>query len=264
MAEPIELVLLLGVGLVVAAFVALPLRRDPDAPVSAPTDDEASLMRHRVAVEALRDVEADRRAGSLDDAAYAQQRAEAEARAVRTLAELEAVPEPTSRRTPGDGGRRAALLIGGAVMGTLLVGALLPAPIGLANRASVDVGALSTLADEYLARTAPDDLARGAALLLAVIREQPQNQSAYQRLITAYLRAEDYPDASAATDALAGFAPASADVPFFRGLIALRGAGDKPAAIQQFDRFLRLAPGDPRAGMVRALRAQAAGDGPPS
>lgn len=263
MAEPIELVLLLGVGLVVAAFVALPLRRDPDAPVSARTDDEASLMRHRVAVEALRDVEADRRAGSLDDAAYAQQRAEAEARAVRTLAELEAVPEPTSRRTPG-GGRRAALLIGGAVMGTLLVGALLPAPIGLANRASVDVGALSTLADEYLARNTPDDLARGAALLLAVIREQPQNQSAYQRLITAYLRAGDYPDATAATDALAGFAPASADVPFFRGLIALRGAGDKPAAIQQFDRFLRLAPGDPRAGMVRALRAQAAGDGPPS
>jgi cytochrome c-type biogenesis protein CcmH/NrfG len=263
MAEPIELVLLLGLGLVVAAFVALPLRRDPDAPVPALTDDEASLMRHRVAVEALRDVEADRRAGSLDDAAYVQQRAEAEARAVRTLAELEAVPEPTSRRTLG-GGRRTALLLGGAVLAALLVGAVLPAPIGLANRTTVDAGALSTLADEYLARNTPDDLARGAALLLAVIREQPQNQSAYERLITAYLRAEDYPDATAATDALAGFAPASADVPFFRGLIALRGAGDKPAAIQQFDRFLRLAPGDPRAGMVRALRAQAAGYGPPS
>jgi tetratricopeptide (TPR) repeat protein len=263
MAEPTELVLLFGLGLVVAAFVALPLRGDSRAPMPALTEDEAWVMRHRVAVEALRDVEADRRAGSLDEAAYAQQRAEAEARAVRTLAALEAMPVPTARHTPA-GGHRAALLIGGSVIAALLVGALLPAPIGLANRTTVDAGALSTLADEYLAHNTPDDLAHGAALLLAVIREQPQNQSAYQRLITAYLRAEDYPDATSATDALAGFAPDSADVPFFRGLIALRGAGDKPAAIQQFDRFLRLAPGDPRAGMVRALRAQAAGDGPPS
>jgi cytochrome c-type biogenesis protein CcmI len=263
MAEPIELVLLFGLGLAVAAFVALPLRRDPHASLPAPTDDEASLMRHRAAVEALRDVEADRRAGSLDDAAYAQQRAEAEARAVRTLAELEAEPVATSPRLRG-GGPRAALLIGGALIGALLVGALLPAPIGLANRTTVDAAALSTLADEYLARNTSDDLARGAALLLAVIREQPQNQSAYLRLITAYLRAEDYPDATAATDALAGFAHGSADVPFFRGLIALRGAGDKRAAIEQFDRFLQLAPNDPRAVMVRALRAQAAGDGPSS
>nr|MDQ2934564.1 tetratricopeptide repeat protein [Chloroflexota bacterium] len=182
---------------------------------------------------------------------------------VRTLAELEAAPVPTSPRARA-GGHRAALLIGGALIGALLVGGLLPAPIGLANRTTVDAAALSTLADKYLARNTSDDLARGAALLLAVIREQPQNQSAYQRLITAYLRAEDYPDATAATNALVGVAPGSPDVPFFRGLIALRGAGDKRAAIGQFDRFLQLAPDDPRAAMVRALRAKAAGDGPPS
>jgi cytochrome c-type biogenesis protein CcmH/NrfG len=254
-----ELVLLLGLGLAVAAFVALPLWRDPAPPdpVLVLAEDEAALIRHRIAVEALRDVEVDRRAGSLDDAAYAEQRAEAEARAVATLAELEAAPPPTPSRTRADG-RRAGLLIGGALMGALLVGSLLPAPIGLANRTTVDAAGLSALADEYLARNAPGDLARGAALLLAVIREEPENQSAYQRLITAYLQAEDYADAGAATDALAALAPDSADVPFFRGLIALRGAGDKRAATEQFDRFLQLAPDDPRAVMVRALRAQAA------
>ncbi|MDQ2940660.1 MAG: c-type cytochrome biogenesis protein CcmI, partial [Chloroflexota bacterium] len=223
MADPTELVLLVGLGLAIGAFVALPLCRAPRAAISVPADDEASLMRHRVAVEALRDVEADRRAGSLDDGAYAEQRAEAEARAVQTLAALEEVPSATAPRSRAAGGR-AAILVAGALIGALLVGTLLPAPIGLANRTTVDAGALSTLADEYLARNTSDDLARGAALLLAVIREQPQNQSAYQRLITAYLRAEDYPDATAATDALAGFAPGSPDVPFFRGLIALRGA----------------------------------------
>lgn len=252
-----ELALLIALGVVVALFVGLPLWRAAPATPRASADDEESLIRHRVAVEALRDVEADRRAGSLDDAAYAEQRSEAEARAVQTLAQLEAAPHdppPAPRR----GARRAGLLIGGGLMGALLVGMLLPAPLGLANRTTVDPGGLSALADEYLARNTPDDLGRGASLLLALIREQPQNESAYQRLITAYLRAEDYTDAAAATDALAGFAPDSPDVPFFRGLIALRGAADKPAAIAQFDRFLQLAPDDPRAVMVRALRDQAA------
>ncbi len=123
-------------------------------------DDEESLIRHRVAVEALRDVEADRRAGSLDDATYAAQREEAEARAVQTLAELTAAPRE-GPAVPRAGARRASLLTGGALLGALLVGMLLPAPIGLANRTTVDPAGLSALADQYLARNTPDDLARG-------------------------------------------------------------------------------------------------------
>ena len=251
-----ELISLAVLGLAVGAFVARPLWRGLPEPGPA-TEDEAALIRHRVAVEALRDVEADRRAGSLDEAAYAEQRAEAEARAVLTLAELEAAsPSPPSRTRAS--GRRVGLLVGAALVGALLVGMVLPAPVGLANRTTVDAAGLSALADQNLARNTSDDLARGAALLLALIREQPENQSAYQRLITAYLRAEDYVDAAAATDALATLAPDSPDLPFFRGLIALRGAGDRQAAIAQFDRFLQLAPHDPRAVMVRALRYKAA------
>ncbi|MGH2402603.1 MAG: hypothetical protein ACRDE6_07805, partial [Candidatus Limnocylindria bacterium] len=79
--------LILVLGLVAAAVIVLrPLtaeRADDER-----TDDEleAAALRHRVALEALRDVETDRRAGSLDDAAYAEQLSQAEARAATTRA----------------------------------------------------------------------------------------------------------------------------------------------------------------------------------
>ena len=80
--------ILLVVGLALAAAAVLvPLRR---AGASEPADvvdaapDDAARIRHRAALEALRDVDADRRAGSLDDAAYASALAEAEARAAET------------------------------------------------------------------------------------------------------------------------------------------------------------------------------------
>jgi regulator of sirC expression with transglutaminase-like and TPR domain len=50
-----------------------------------------------------------------------------------------------------------------------------------------------------------------------------------------------------------------AEVAFFDGLIALRGEDDPEAATEAFDRFLELAPDDPRAEMVRRLRDEAGG-----
>ncbi|HEY7847892.1 MAG TPA: hypothetical protein VIC83_06855, partial [Candidatus Limnocylindria bacterium] len=47
------------------------------------------------------------------------------------------------------------------------------------------------------------------------------------------------------------------DIPFFRGLIA-RGGGDDAEAVRQFDRFLEIAPEDPRAEMIRGLRDESA------
>jgi hypothetical protein len=38
----------------------------------------------------------------------------------------------------------------------------------------------------------------------------------------------------------------------------LRGENDTDAAVAAFDRFLELAPDDPRAGMIRGLRDEAA------
>ena len=73
-----ELILLV-IGLALAGvIVLLPLRRGGEEPVI----DDAGRIRHRAVLEALRDVEADRRAGSLDDAAYETALAEAEAHAV--------------------------------------------------------------------------------------------------------------------------------------------------------------------------------------
>jgi cytochrome c-type biogenesis protein CcmH len=287
---------LLVLGAAAAVAIGWPLRGEfKRASASAgPRDDpehEALELRHRVALEGLRDVEADRRAGSLDDAAYQRQRGEAEERAARSLAELEAAPARSQvvATRPG-GGRRAALWLAGVLGVALLAGFALPAPNGLGQRTIVDqaladqlaaesarqaeirrllgllgsdprdVQAFSDLADAYLAGNSPSDLQHAALALQAVISLDPQNRSAYRRLITAYLTAGDLPDAKATTDSFAAVAgEAEPDIPFFRGLIA-RAQGDSAGALTQFDRFLAIAADDPRASMIRSLRAEAASE----
>jgi cytochrome c-type biogenesis protein CcmH len=121
-----------------------------------------------------------------------------------------------------------------------------------------DAAALSDLADAYLAGSTALDLQRAAFVLIALIGLDPEDPAPYGRLITAYVRAEDWPNASAATDAYAELAPDSPDIPFFRGLIAWQGRGDAATAMAAFDEFLAEAPDDPRVPMIRALRAEAA------
>ena len=203
-----------------------------------------------------------------------------------------AVPET---RSAGGGSRsprarRAAVAVAAGLVVALAVGFLLPEPYGLAAETVVnqplaeaqasearrqaeierllavvaadprDADALSDLADAYLAGSAPEDLQRAALVLLALIGLDGDDPAPYGRLITAYIRAQDWPNASSATDALAELAPDSPDVPFFRGLIAWQGHGDAPAAIDAFDEFLTKAPDDPRVPMIRALRAEAASE----
>lgn len=123
-----------------------------------------------------------------------------------------------------------------------------------------DTASLSDLADAYLVGDSAEDLQRGASVLLLIIGLERSNSDAYVRLISAYIRASDWTDAAAATDALEDLAPDSPDVPFFRGLIAWQGYADAEAAIEEFDRFLEMAPDDPRVPMIRGLRQQAAAE----
>jgi cytochrome c-type biogenesis protein CcmI len=286
---PEALLLLLGLA-VAGAFVLAPLWRSGAAP--APTDDrEAAELRHRVALEALRDVEADRRAGSLDDAAYAQQLADAEARAAATSAAARSTAAATPTPAPPAGRSRAvAFVAAGGIAAALLIGAAVPGT-GVGNATVVnetlaaaqrseaarqeeigrlldrvaaeptDTEALSDLADAYLAGSAEEDLVRGAVALRLLIDLEPQRADAYERIVTAYIRAGDYANARAALTAYEALdAGDPAEVAFFDGLIALRGEDDPAAAVEAFDRFLRLAPDDGRAGMVRELRDEAAGE----
>lgn len=279
-----ELVVLV-IGLAAAgAWVLRPLWL-PAASASAEEHD-AALLRHRVALEALRDVEADRRAGSLDDAAYASQLAQAEERAAVTRAAL-AHPKPLA--VPSSRSARGAAAVGAAlVAAALLGGAIIPAS-GIANQTEVNEGlvaaeaaesarqariedlqaalaqdprdprTLSELADAYLAGPTQDDLVRAAVALQVLLELEPERADAYERIMTAYLRAGDYPNARAAYDSY--FELESADpieAAFFDGLIALRGENDPDRATAAFDRFLELASDDPRASMVRGLREEAA------
>lgn len=289
-----ELLLLLLVAGGVVLAVAWPLLDGGGQPPmeGGTPEREALLVRHRLAIEALRDVEADRRAGSLDDAAYAAQREEAERHAAATLAALEGThPGDGAVSSPRSGGGRLAAGVAAILAALLLAGFALPAPLGLAERTETDTAlaeamareegrqariaallerlaadandpeALSALADAYLAGSTAEDRRRGAVALLALISLEPENASAYRRLITAYVNAGDWTDAEAATDSFAEVVgEQDPDVPFFRGLIALRGENDGAEALRQFDRFLELAPDDPRAGMVRGLRAEALGE----
>ena len=283
-----------------AAFVAWPLLVKPGIAGSAVNDELATLvLRHRLAIEAMRDVEADHRAGSLDEAGYVRLRAEAEERAATTLAELErarghAEQTPPSAREhrPARQTRSLAGAIAGALAALLVAGLLLPAPISLANSTVVDEqlaaaqkaeqqrqAEISRLRDQlvahpndpatlvrlgklYLDGGTANDERTAAQLLIFAIGLDPRNLDAYRLLVTAYVSSGDYTDASAATESLARIAPGSPDVPFFRGLIALQGEAKGAEAVRWFDAFLAAAPDDPRVPMVRTLRAQASGEVP--
>jgi cytochrome c-type biogenesis protein CcmH/NrfG len=284
----VVIVMAVGAGLLVVA----PLRArsaQGEAMPAVPAERASAEVRHRVALEALRDVEADQRAGALDAGAYHAELAGAEAHAARTRAALDAEPSPGPSTIVDRRARRAAAGVALAVAALIAIGALTPPPIGFAAtpivnealaaaqaaesarqdriaelRATLledprDVEALSDLADAYLAGNMTEDLREAVTILGFVIGFEPENESAYRRIITAYLRAGDYQNARAALDAFEELDPNPADVAFFSGLIALRGDGDAHAAAVAFDRFLELAPDDERAPMVRALRAQAEG-----
>ena len=282
-----ETILLLAALLVAGIVVLAPLRRPP--PDSAPhAEHDAAAVRHRVALEALRDVEADRRAGSLDERGYAEQLAEAEARAAETAAALAAASSGAAAaeaRAP-DGTRPA--FVAAALIGVVIVGGSLLPAAGIANstvvnealaaaeeaeaarRAGIDrlldaleddprnPQTLSDLADAYLAGSTGDDLRRAVAALQVLIALEPDRADAYERVIGAYVRAGDYRNARRALDSYRDLeAVDHVEVAFFDGLIALNGVGDPERAIEAFDRFLELAADDPRASMVRGLRAEA-------
>jgi len=288
------LLFVIGGGALLAIAWPLLGARQADEDAVADPERESREVRHRVALETLRDLEADHRAGLLDPESYARQRAEAEERAAASLAALRDAsdaPQPDHASVGNAAsGRRPALLVAGILVVALLAGFAVPRPIGIgeatatnqaladalareaARQAQIsalldrlaadprDPAVLSDLADAYLAGGSADDRRLAAVALLALLSLEPENASGYQRLVTAYINAGDWTDAAAATDSYAGVVGEDEpDIPFFRGIIALRGDGDTEAAIAQFDRFLELAPDDPRAAMITSLRAEAAG-----
>ncbi len=270
MPDPAELLVVAFLLLVVAAAAATPYVRRPSAPSAAAELDDVAI-RHRVAIDALRDLEADRQAGSLDDASYVASRASAEMEAADTLRALDATRAAGARTArPGRDARRPVALAGSLVAGAVLLGLFVPPPLGVANRTldprrdrieeamvrfqanESDPQAISDLADAYLAGDSLPDLERAQAALVLLINLQPANASAYARLATAQLRAGALDAATQTLDRMDVVAADSPDLPFLRGLVA-RENGDDAEARRQFGLFIEAAPDDPRVSMVRAL-----------
>jgi cytochrome c-type biogenesis protein CcmH len=279
--------LLVVLGLAVAAAIAWPLLRRGAITVTfdRQAEAEARALRHRVALDALLDVEADRRAGSLDDASYERERAEAEARAAETLEPV--VAQPSAPPAPRGNARTMVAALATLLALALLIGFALPGTIGLGQRTVVnqaladqiaqeadrqteiqrllglfaanprDAQIVSDLADAYLAGDSGEDLQRAAVALQILLALGPENHSAYRRLINAYVVTAHYDDAQATIDSYAVIAdPDEPDIPFYRGVIAFR-RGDNATAVEEFDRFLELAPDDGRGPMVKSLREKA-------
>ena len=135
--------------------------------------------------------------------------------------------------------------------------------LGALDPDAPDAATLSALADAYLAGSSGDDLVRAAVTLQLLVEVEPDRADAYERLMTAYLRAGDYRNARAVHDSYATVATADpVEVAFFDGLIALRGENDAAAALDAFERFLaagagrrpgRHGPGPARRGRRRPL-----------
>ena len=284
MPEPLifaAVAILAGVVVAMPILLESPERRAPRLPEE---DRDALVLRHRIAIESLRDVEADHRAGSLDEPTYRSERAAAEQRAIATRAALDAAPAPPEEPRGRDG--RLVVAGIGIVLGVLLVaGVVLRVPVDLANATVTntalaeqmaqaaardaqitelrgrlradpqDTEALTELADLYLATGTQAGRTAAAPLLLLLVNLEPENTDALTKLATAYLQSGQQDDASAVVDRLEQVDPSSIDVPFFRGLIA-RQRGDAAAARAAFDAFLSAAPDDPRAPMIRGLRAE--------
>lgn len=277
MAELLVLLLVLGAAALAIAWPVLD--RLPAGTVAEDPELEALQVRHRLALEALRDVEADHRAGALDEPAYRAERQEAEERAVATRRALDGA---AGRPALTDGGRQPrsrprarliAAILGGGLAVLLLVGYALPPPWGVAEKDArlerireltqivaanpSDTAALAELSDQYLAGGSADDVAAALASLILLRNAEPNSRDANQRLVTLLIRAGLWDEAAGATDLYARVVGESdPDVPFFRGLIA-RGQGNATEARTQFQRFLQLAPADDRAPMVKGLLQEA-------
>jgi cytochrome c-type biogenesis protein CcmH/NrfG len=271
-----QLALLALLAALAAAVVAVPLVRPRGrAETELSQDDELATLalRHRIAVESLRDVEADRRAGSLDEAGYAEVRREAEERATRTLAELEAArargtvagelsgaaepaatvglpanPDASSRGRWSS--RRLVVAAAGALAVLLVVGTFAPGPLSIAN---------PTVLDQQLAAAQQAEAARQATIarLQSQLVAKPDDLAALVALARAYLDGGTADERNrAAVLLIAAIRLDAQNQDAYRLLItAYIGAADYTDAAAATDAFAAIAPSSPDVAFFRGLIA---------
>jgi tetratricopeptide (TPR) repeat protein len=236
---------LLGLGAL--AYVTWPLlRRRGDALDPGGDDERIFLEAEKVAaLRTIRELEADREAGHLLEADYAEMRGHYEARAASVLRRLDALPPPARPARPGGpppasapwsrqpavlGSAGIAVLVFGVVLGVLVTRYTTPAPV---EGQPSESGAPGPPRGPLALGDAPGGPA-GAPRPLP--REMLQGMLQAAR---ASLEAGRYQEAIAAYKAILKRDPRNVDAITHLGLI-LALAGHAEGALEAFDRALQI------------------------
>ena len=236
--------LLLGLGAL--AYVTWPLLRRRGDALEPGDDERIALEAEKVAaLRTIRELEADREAGHLLEADYAEMLGQYEARAAAVLRRLDALPPPArpapsggptlplapwSRQPAVLGSAGIAVLIFGVVLGVLVTRYTTPAPV---ERPPSDLGAGSE---------SPGPLGPGNAPGGQGGPPRPLSREMLQGMLQAArasLEAGRYPEAISAYKAILKRDPRNVGAITHLGLI-LALAGHAEGALEAFDHALQI------------------------
>jgi len=255
---------------------------DPDALASLESERDFLLR-------SIRDLDAERDAGNLDDERYRALKDDYTARAAAVLRSIEAGRD--ARPAPPPVPRKRRLLTGGAIVAFVVVAALaLAAAAGRRHPGETVTGNAQSASNRRAAlerqvKDHPDDPTAHLVFARYLVESQEWSEAVKQYLTAAKLDPKN-PEANAyagwmlfqvaqspngdpktttelmdgALARLDAAVAASEDYPdahFFRGMVQFRGKNNPKAAVPDFERYLALVPNGPLNEQVKNLLDQA-------
>ena len=255
---------------------------DPDALASLESERDFLLR-------SIRDLDAEREAGNLDDERYQALKDDYTARAAAVLRSIEEGRD--ARPAPPPVPRRRRLLTGGGIVAFVVVAALaLAAAAGRRHPGETVTGNGQSASNrraalEQQVQEHPDDAAAHLVFGRFLIESQEWSEAVKQYLTAAKLDPRN-PEANAYAgwmlfqvaqspngdpktvtelmdgalgrlDAAVAAAEDYPDAHFFRGMVQFRGKNNPKAAVPDFERYLALVPNGPLNDQVKNLLDQA-------
>jgi cytochrome c-type biogenesis protein CcmH/NrfG len=255
---------------------------DPDALASLESERDFLLR-------SIRDLDAEREAGNLDDERYTALKDDYTARAAAVLRSIEAGRD--ARPAAAAVNQRRKLVTGAAIVAFVVVAALaLAAAAGRRHPGETITGNAQSAANrraalEQQVKEHPDDPAAHLVFGRYLLESQEWSEAVKQYLVAAKLDPKN-PEANAYAgwmlfqvaqspngdpktvteltdgalarlDAAVAASETYPDAHFFRGMVQFRGRNNAKAAVGDFERYLALVPNGPLNDQVKSLLDQA-------